>query len=43
MSNPNKQKLSVTFTPQQIGTIKCRVCLAKTSKTVYVDPIATLS
>ncbi len=43
MSNPNKQKLSVTFTPQQKGPVKAVVYLAKPSKTIYVDPIATLT
>lgn len=41
MSNPNKQKLSVTFTPQAIGWLKIRIALAKTSKTIYVDPLPT--
>lgn len=39
LSNPNKQKLEVTFTPQAIGPIKLRVALAKVSKTIYVDPM----
>lgn len=43
MSNPNKQKLSVTFTPQEKGFIHARVHLAKASKTVYVDPELTVS
>lgn len=38
MSNPNKQKLVVTFTPLKAGWITARVFLAKTSKTVYVCP-----
>lgn len=38
MSNPNKQKLSVTFTPQEKGYIQARVCMGKASYTVYVDP-----
>lgn len=38
MSNPNKQKLSVTFTPRQKGPIVARVVLAKASKTIYVCP-----
>lgn len=37
MSNPNKQKLEVTFTPQQKGFVSARVCIGKASKTVYVD------
>ena len=38
LTNPNKQKLSVTFTPQEVGAIRCVVKLAAASKTVYVDP-----
>lgn len=37
MTNPNKQKLSVTFTPQVAGYSVARIVLAKPSKTVYVD------
>jgi hypothetical protein len=43
MTNPTKQKLSVTVTPQEVGWIIPRVMLAKASTTVYVDPIATVS
>lgn len=38
MSNPNKQQLSVTFTPQRAGPFYCAVCIAKISATIYVDP-----
>jgi hypothetical protein len=38
LTNPNKQKLSVTFTPQEAGYLQAKVFLAKASKTVYVDP-----
>jgi hypothetical protein len=38
MSNPNKQKLSVTFTPQEKGYILAVVKMAKASYTVYVCP-----
>jgi hypothetical protein len=38
MSNPNKQKLSVTFTPQEKGYIQAKVIAAKSSYTLYVDP-----
>ncbi len=38
MANPNKQALSVTFTPQEKGYIVATVRLAKASKTVYVCP-----
>jgi len=43
MANPNKQKLSVTFTPQEKGLLTARVYLAKTSTTIYVDPEITVS
>ena len=39
LTNPNKQKLSVTFTPQQKGYFLATVCLALVNKTVYVNPI----
>lgn len=38
-----KQSLSVTITPQEEGVYICRVCLAKASTTVYVDPKVTVS
>lgn len=37
MTNPNKQKLSVTFTPQEKGTILATVVVAKASYTLYYD------
>lgn len=43
MANPNKQKLAVTFTPQQKGYIRARVCMAKASYTAYVDPKLTVA
>lgn len=43
MSNPNTQKLSVTFTPQEKGYVHARVVVAKASTTVYVDPVLTLA
>lgn len=43
MTSPNKQKLSVTFTPQEKGLFVGRVFLAKASKTVYVDCEMTVS
>lgn len=39
MSNPHKQKLSVTIAPYEKGTILAKVVLAKASKSIYVDPI----
>lgn len=38
LTNPNEQKLSVTFTPNMIGRYLMRVVLYKASKTVYVCP-----
>lgn len=38
MSNPNTQKLSVSFTPQEKGPVVFVVRMAKASYTVYVDP-----
>lgn len=43
MTNPNTQKLSVTFTPQQKGYVILTVHLAKASYTVYVCPKVTVS
>lgn len=40
MTNPNKQKLEVSFTPQEKGVALVTVCVAKASYTVYVDPVA---
>lgn len=38
LTTPVKQKLSVTFTPQEKGMIRAKVCLAKASTTMYVCP-----
>lgn len=43
LSNANRQKLSVTFTPETPGYIHARVHLAKTSTTVYVDPALSIN
>lgn len=43
MTNPNKQKLEVAFTPQMKGIVKAIVCVGKPSYTVYVDPLITLT
>lgn len=43
MTNPNKQKCVATFTPGKKGPIYARVKVAKASKTVYVDPLITLT
>lgn len=38
IASPTKQKLSVTFTPQEKGLIRARVFLARASTTMYFDP-----
>lgn len=43
LTNPNEQKLEVTFTPQEKGVAIVTVCLAKASYTVYVDPVAQVA
>jgi hypothetical protein len=41
ITNVNKFKLSVIVTPGKVGPITARVCLAKPSTTVYIDPMIT--
>ncbi len=43
LASPVKQKLEVTFTPEELGVIKLRVMLARPSTTVYVDPKVSVS
>ncbi len=44
LTNPNKQKLSVSITPQEKGFLTARVFLAKASAyTIYVDPEITVT
>lgn len=43
ITTPVKQKLSVTFTPQEKGYISAVVKLARASTTVYVDPLLTVT
>ncbi len=43
LTTPVKQKLSVSFTPQEKGFIHAVVNLAKASTTVYVDPKLTVT
>lgn len=43
MANPNKFKCAVTVTPGKKGPITARICLAKASTTIYVDPLITES
>lgn len=43
LTNPTKQKLAVTFTPQEKGYIQLRVCLAKASTTVYIDQLPVVA
>lgn len=43
LATPNKQKLSITFTPQKKGLVQARVVLAKPSKTVYVNQVLAVA
>lgn len=43
MTNPKKQTLSLTFTPQMAGVYACRVKVGDASYTVYVDNEATVT
>lgn len=43
LTTPVKQKMSVTFTPQEKGYMHAVVRLAKPSTTVYVDPKLTVT
>lgn len=43
LTTPVKQKLSVTFTPEEKGVVFAVVRLAKASKTVYINPVITLT
>jgi hypothetical protein len=43
LTNPNKQYLTVSFTPQKIGVVKVKVYLIKPSYTVYIDPLVTIA
>lgn len=38
LSSPVQQTLGVSVTPQEIGTIRVYICIAKASTTVYYDP-----
>ncbi len=43
IGSPVKQKIEVTFTPEQKGYIRAVVKVGRASKTVYIDPKITLS
>jgi hypothetical protein len=43
LTNPNKQKLSVTFTPQEKGFLHATIRVAMASKSVWVDPLVTVT
>lgn len=43
LTNPNKQKLSASITPQEKGFITARVFIGKASYTIYVDPEITVT
>lgn len=38
LTNPNKQFLTVSVTPQEVGNIMVRAMVAKSSYTVYINP-----
>jgi hypothetical protein len=43
ITNVNKKKLAVGFTPQEKGWVRARVALAKSSYTLYADPLLTIA
>lgn len=43
LTNPNKQKLSVTFIPREKSYVIAKVYLGKSGYTVYVDPKLTIA
>lgn len=43
MANPNKQKLTVTWTPAKAGVVLGTVSIAAPSKTVYVDNMMSVA
>ena len=43
LGTPIKQKLAVTFTPQEKGVFRAVVCVAKASLTMYFDPKVTVT
>lgn len=43
LTNPNTQKLNVSFTPQEKGVLIAKVMVANPSQTVYIDPIITIT
>lgn len=43
LASPVKQALAVSFTPQEKGLVRARVCVGRASTTLYYDPFVTLS
>lgn len=43
LASPVKQKLEVTFTPQEVGYIQARVCMGKANQVIYADPLLTVT
>ena len=43
ITGPSRQKISVTFTPQERGYVHAVVRLAEPNTTVYVDPLLTIT
>ncbi len=42
-ANENTQEVAVTVTVNRVGPVIARVCLAKPSTTIYVDPLIVKS
>lgn len=43
LTNPNSQKLNVSFTPRQKGFLLGKIYIAKANYTVYVNPVLTVT
>jgi len=43
LTNDNEFELAVTVTVNRVGPVIARVCLAKPSTTIYVDPLIVKS
>lgn len=43
MANPNTQKISIAFTPQEAGIAVVNIYIGKASATIYVDPLVTIA
>ena len=43
LSGATPQNIAITFTPQVVGLVRFRICVAKTNSTIYVDPLITIA